>query len=188
MPLRVAGRYSITSGGTGTVAGGVSGVVGVFNDLSLQGKTGADVGVGDYLSVSLPDQSTWRWRITAINSISPLDIDVVFDDDDTGFPVAFAANPIATGDAAIAGRMSPTAAQSFIPSFTAYQIQEQLQAGLFVEGGGTGITPVTGWVEQVDDGSGPLPDRNLEIETLQDTARVLQTLVNDLRTAGILAS
>jgi hypothetical protein len=188
MPLRVAGRYIITFGGTGTVAGGVAGVSGTFSDQSLQGKTDSDVAVGDYLSVTLPDQSTWRWRITVINSVSPLNIDVVFDDDDTGFPVVFAASPIIPSTAAIAGRMSPTAVQSFIPSFSTYQIQEQLQAGLFAEGGGAGITPVTGWVAQVDDGSGPLPDRNLELETLQDTARVLQTLINDLRTAGILTS
>lgn len=135
MPLRVAGQYTITSGGSGTLAGGVTGVVGTFVDQSLQGNTDASVVVGDYLAVTLPDQSTWRWRITAINSTSPLNINVVIDDDQTNFPAVFSDTPIIPSNAAIAGSMSSTAEQSFVPAFTTYQIPESIQAGLFAEGG-----------------------------------------------------
>lgn len=46
-----------------------------------------------------------------------------------------------------------------------------------------GLTPVSGWISQVGVG---LPDRDVELGTLQDVQRVLQTLINDLLTAGVI--
>ena len=52
----------------------------------------------------------------------------------------------------------------------------------------SGITAITGWAAQVNDGNSvALPDRNLEAETLQDLNANFQTLINDLRAAGYLA-
>lgn len=45
----------------------------------------------------------------------------------------------------------------------------------------------TGWPAQTST-SGPIPDTDLEVETLQDANRVIQTLINALRSANILTS
>lgn len=124
MPERVAGQYTITNAGTGTLAGGVTGVQGNYLDLSSQGTTGADVSVGDYLYNQLPDQSVWRWEITNITNASPLTIDVVQADDVSTFPAAFNSAPITPATQAIAGRFANNS--GFVMSHEVYQISDAL--------------------------------------------------------------
>lgn len=65
-------------------------------------------------------------------------------------------------------------------------IQDLVASGIFTTGpGGTTVTivPQGGWT--VPAGAA---DRNLELGTLQDNARVLATMIRDLITAGVLTT
>jgi len=116
---QVAGQYSISFGGTAS-GPNYTGVIGTFTDPSVLSYADTDVDVGDFVAEKRSDGTIWAWRITAINSTGPLNINVEPAGDHTGR----AAANLQTGDAAIAEMVGTDV--SFVPPLTLHGINSNL--------------------------------------------------------------
>ena len=132
MPKHIQVQVNITFGGSvsghldtppSTIV--VNNITGTMLDQSLQGWTPSNVAAGDFLFVQMPDQSVFRWRITAINSTSPFSFNVEFADDPENWPTAYNSSPINPGIAVIAGAKLDGSV-STVPSVSITQANESL--------------------------------------------------------------